>query len=97
MTIDLIHPDDVLFFASVRDAMFSVAKEYGLPLKSVEVTPQADITRKDTHWGTCSATGNIRLTIRGKNPDGTWTEPMSPMQVWKTAGHELAHLKHFNH
>ncbi|MFI5222847.1 MAG: hypothetical protein ACHQX3_01170 [Nitrospirales bacterium] len=95
MTIDLIHPDDVLFFASVRDAMFSVAKEYGLPLKSVEVTPQASL--KTAHMGTCSSTGDIRLTIRAKNPDGTWTEPMSPMEIWKTAGHELAHLKHFNH
>jgi len=77
--------------------MFSVAKEYGLPLKTVEVTPEADITSRNTHMGTCSASGDIRLTIRGKNQDGSWTEPMSPIQVWKTAGHELAHLKHFNH
>lgn len=95
MTIELIHPDDILFFDQVRNAMFEVAREYKLPLRAVEVTPNA--TLKESARGTCSIDGHICLTLRCRTAAGEWTAPMSPEQVWKTAGHELAHLKHFNH
>jgi len=94
-TINLVHPDDILLFNEVKDAMVRVAKAYQLPLHSVQVTPNASLATAAR--GTCSTSGDIQLTMRCKNDDGSWTEAMSPEQVWKTAAHELAHLKHFNH
>jgi hypothetical protein len=47
--------------------------------------------------GDCSASGTIRLVMRGLE-NGVWdSEPRAAENVWKTAAHELAHLRHLNH
>lgn len=88
-----LHPDDVLFFHEVVAAMRRVAKKYDLPLRSVSPEPNPEAP---CHLGTCSVDGCINLVFRFQ-VDGEWTEPRRPEDVWKTAAHELAHLKHFNH
>lgn len=92
-----LHPDDVLFFAEVAAAMKAVAARYGLPLRTISHLPP-DYSGFDTdRWGDCDAKGNIRLLLRAK-VSGRWTDdPLSPKEVWKTAAHELAHLKHLEH
>lgn len=95
MTIELIHPEDILLFDQVRTAMFEVAKEYNLRLREVRVTPNPSLEK--SAMGTCSFSGVIHITMRCRTAAGEWTAPMSPKEVWDTAGHELAHLKHMNH
>ena len=91
-----LHPDDVLFFNEVRAAMFRVAKNYSLPLRSVEALAMPEKSMAD-RLGECSTTGDIRLVMRA-TVDGRFCEaPSTPDRVWETAAHELAHLKHFNH
>jgi len=92
----LIHPDDVLFFEEVRTAMFRVARRYGLPLRSV--TPHPKPEYRDAPLGDCDHGGNVRLVLRGVVRPGEWdADPRRAEDVWETAAHELAHLRHMNH
>lgn len=91
----LIHPDDVMLFDEVSAAMWRVAKRYDLPLKKILTTPDPDHAR--AYLGTCDHDGAVCLTMRGMD-DGVWAaEPRRAEDVWKTAAHELAHLRHMNH
>jgi len=91
-----IHPDDVLLFDEIRSAMQSVAKEYKLPLKSIQGFPMPESGMAD-RLGDCSHDGHIRLVMRC-TVNGEWcSAPLSPKEIWDTAAHELAHLRHFNH
>lgn len=95
-TILNLHPDDVLFFNDVRDAMKTVAKQYQLPLRSITplAMPQAGMADR---MGQCSYSGDIQIVLRC-TVDGQFVDdPMSPTEVWDTAAHELAHLRHMNH
>ncbi len=92
----LLHPDDVLFFHEVRQAMRRVAATYKLPLQSVTpmTMPEEGLADK---LGDCSSSGHIRIVMRA-TVDGEWcSSPRTPALVWSTAAHELAHLKHMNH
>jgi hypothetical protein len=91
-----VHPDDLLFFNEVAEIMRKVAKLYDLPLQSITgyPMPQKGMANR---LGDCSANGHIRLVLRC-TVNGEWCEePMSPAEVWDTAAHELAHLRHFDH
>ena len=91
-----IHPDDILFFTEVSRVMRIVAKNYDLPLRNITglAMPKSGMADR---MGECTHTGDIRLVLRC-TVDGQWCEePMSPGEVWNTAAHELAHLRHFNH
>lgn len=91
-----LHPDDVLFFNEVRTAMVRVAREYGLALRSVEphTMPEAGMADR---LGECSGTGDVTLVMRA-TVDGKFCEaPRTPADVWRTAAHELAHLRFMNH
>jgi len=92
----MIHPDDVLLFEEVRTAMFRVAQKYGLTLRSV--TPHPEPEYRSAPLGDCATwSGDIRLTMRGMER-GTWDpEPRRLDDVWRTAAHELSHLRHPNH
>lgn len=91
-----LHPDDVLFFHEVRDAMRVVAIRYGLRLQSIKPFPMPAEQMAD-RLGDCTHDGHIRLVLRATE-HGTWCpNPRTPEKVWLTAAHELAHLKHFNH
>ena len=91
-----IHPDDLLFFNEVRNAMRRVAKRYELPLRHIEHTIKPE--SGECYYGTCHThTGDIYITVR-PTFDGIWAEaPLSPAEVWDTAAHELAHLRYANH
>jgi len=89
-----LHPDDMVLYQQVVSAMRSVAKQYSLRLASV--TPHPDPHVGIDRLGDCDSRGNVRLILRFK--DGrNWTEPRREDNVWQTAAHELAHLKHMNH
>ncbi len=91
-----VHPDDLLFFHEVANAMRHVAKQYDLPLRSVTHLSMPKSGMAD-RLGDCSHTGDIRLVLRC-TVDGAWCDdPMSPDEVWETAAHELAHLRHMDH
>ncbi len=91
-----LHPDDLLFFHEVSDAMMRVARDYRLPLRSVSPLPMPASGMAD-RMGDCTATGHIRIVMRC-TVDGAWVEgPLSPAEVWETAAHELAHLEHHHH
>jgi hypothetical protein len=91
-----LHPDDVLFFHDVATAMRTVARAYRLRLTSVTALPMPATGMAD-RLGDCNSSGDIRLVLRCTE-DGAWCpEPMSPVEVWRTAAHELAHLKHMHH
>jgi hypothetical protein len=91
----MIHPDDVLFFEEVRQVMFRVAGKYKLPIRTVTPHPKPEYATAPL--GDCSRSGDIRLTMRGMTA-GTWdTSPRRIQDVWDTAAHELAHLRHHNH
>lgn len=91
-----IHPDDILTFHEVTKAMRKLATEYNLPLKSVSGLPMPKTGMAD-RMGECTNDGHIRLVLRC-TVNGKWCdEPMSPEEIWDTAAHELAHLRHFNH
>lgn len=91
-----IHPDDILTFKEVTDAMRIVATNYSLPLRSVTGLQMPKKGMAD-RLGDCCTTGDIRLVLRC-TVDGKWCdEPISPDNVWDTAAHELAHLRHMNH
>jgi hypothetical protein len=88
-----IHPDDLALFNEVRAAMWAVARHYKLNLRSVTPHPKPEAP---TCLGDCDSHGNVRLVLRFTVKD-QWTEPRRVEDVWKTAAHELAHLRHFNH
>lgn len=91
-----LHPDDLIFFNEVADAMRRVAKHYALPLRSVTALKMPKKGMAD-RLGDCSITGDIRLVLRCTE-DGEWcVHPMSPGEVWTTAAHELSHLRHWKH
>src|SRR6266702_3576511 len=90
-----LHPNDIKLYKTVVDAMWHVAKSYDLPLKSV--APMENPEYKYNPLGFCTAKGDIRIALRGKN-EGVWdVESRREQDVWDTATHELAHLRHFNH
>ncbi|CAB4190038.1 hypothetical protein UFOVP1196_27 [uncultured Caudovirales phage] len=90
-----LHADDVLLFTEIRTAMEMVARKYTLPLRSIEPLPSPEYSHSPL--GDCSHDGNIRLVLRGMK-DGIWdVDARREQDVWDTAAHELAHLKHFNH
>ncbi len=90
-----LHPDDVLFFDEISGAMHRVAKHYGLILRSV--TPEPNPELATSALGRCFANGDIHIVMRAK-ANGQWhPDPLEPQEVWNTAAHELAHLRHFNH
>jgi len=91
-----VHPDDLLFFNEVATVMRKVAKQYELPLRSIKGFPMPASGMAD-RLGDCDGRGDIRLVLRC-TVNGEWCEnPMSPQEVWDTAAHELAHLRHLNH
>lgn len=91
-----IHPDDVLDFNEVCAAMRRVAANYELPLKTITGLPMPK-TGMANRLGDCSHDGHIRIVMRCTE-NGEWCpEPCNPKQIWETAAHELAHLRHFNH
>lgn len=91
-----LHPDDVLFFHEVAGAMRRVAKDYELPLRSITPLSMPEKGMAD-RLGDCTSSGDIRLVLRA-TIDGVWCElPRTPAEVWRTAAHELSHLKHLNH
>lgn len=91
-----LHPDDLLFFQEVSNAMRRVAKQYDLALRSIDALPMPAKGMADCK-GDCSHTGDIRLVMRC-TVDGEWCEaPRTPESIWNTAAHELSHLRHFNH
>lgn len=91
-----LHPDDVLFFHEVKATMFRVAAAYALPLKQVHPQAMPEQGLADC-LGRCSADGRITIVMRA-TVDGEWAAaPRTPELVWRTAAHELAHLKHLNH
>lgn len=91
-----LHPDDVLFFNEVKTAMFKIAKRYVLPLKSVTAASMPQSGMID-FLGRCFSTGDVELVMRA-TVDGVFVDaPRTPADVWRTAAHELAHLKHMNH
>lgn len=98
MKIDVmpIHPDDILLFTEVSSAMKRVAKEYGLSLRSIKGFPMPKVGMAD-RMGDCNGSGDIRLVLRCTE-NGEWCDaPLDPEEVWDTAAHELAHLRHMNH
>lgn len=95
--IELLHPDDVLFFGEVAVAARQIATRYKLPLRSVGHLRDERCDLDTDRWGECDALGNINLMLRPKI-NGEWADaPLSPAEVWKTVAHELAHLRHMNH
>jgi hypothetical protein len=91
-----MHPDDVLFFNEVRTAMVKIAKRYELPL--VDIVPATmPASGMADFLGRCHSNGHIELVMRA-TVDGVFVEaPRTPADVWRTAAHELAHLRHMNH
>lgn len=90
-----VHPDDVMLFAEMSRVIWSIAKEYKLPVKSVEGYPNPEY--RQSPLGDCSYDGVIRLVMRGME-NGEWDpNPRREDDIWGTVAHELAHLRHFNH
>lgn len=91
-----LHPDDVLFFHEVRLAMQKIAKRYELPLKDIVPATMPQTGMAD-FLGKCYHDGHIELVMRA-TVDGKFVDaPRTPADVWRTAAHELSHLKHMNH
>lgn len=90
-----IHPHDVLFFTQVAATMRRVGKKYGLSVGEIRHT---DNPTYDRALGYCHRDGTIEITIRAREDNGQWAPTtLSPEEIWKTAAHELAHLRYFNH
>jgi hypothetical protein len=94
--LNTLHPDDVLFFTEVSQAMRRVAQRYDLPLRNIHPATMPESGMAD-YLGKCWSTGDIELVMRA-TVDGKFVDaPRTPDDVWRTAAHELAHLKHMNH
>lgn len=93
---ELLHPEDVLFFAEVAAAMKKVAHKYNLGLKVVGHLPDNYVGFDTDRWGQCfPKQGRVELLLRAK-VNGRWTDDsLSPQAVWDTAAHELAHLRYY--
>jgi hypothetical protein len=77
-------------------AMWQVARQYQLPLRSVTHLAMP-LSGMADRMGECTGAGDIRLVLRC-TVEGEWCDaPLSPKEVWDTAAHELAHLRHMNH
>lgn len=70
----------------VRLISDQVAKEFRLPLKSIE------FIKHESLYGSCGSDGTLRIKLQW--PDG---ELVPVMEVWRTVAHELAHLVERNH
>lgn len=91
-----LHPDDLLFFTEVCGVMRAVAKRYDLPLREIVPATMPQKGMAD-FLGLCHYNGKIELVMRA-TVDGVFVDaPRTPADVWRTAAHELAHLKHMNH
>jgi hypothetical protein len=91
-----IHPDDILTFTKLCDAMKFVARQYGLPLRTITGYPMPK-TGMANRMGDCSHSGDIRIVLRCTE-NGQWCDkPLDPDVIWDVAAHELAHLRHMNH
>lgn len=96
VTLKTLHPDDVLFFTEVAGVMRTVARQYQLPLRAISPATMPTAGMAD-FLGTCSHDGHIHLVMRA-TVDGMFVDvPRTPADVWRTAAHELAHLRHFDH
>jgi hypothetical protein len=95
MSLKYLHPADAMLFTEVVATMKVVAAEYKLPLRSV--SPMKDPTLAKSALGLCSASGDIYLCLRARDAKGEWTERRREVDIYETAAHELAHLRHFNH
>jgi hypothetical protein len=91
-----LHPDDTPLFLEVATKMREVAKTYNLPMKSIEPMPRPEF--ETSNLGDCNPSlGHIRLVLRGMQ-NGQWAEaPRTVDAVYKTAAHELAHLRYIRH
>ena len=63
-----------------------IKREFNLPLTRIT------FIRCDSKYGSCSPDGQIKLKL--EYFDG---ELVPLMEVWRTLGHEMAHLRHMNH
>jgi hypothetical protein len=79
--VNALHPDDVLLFHEVANAMRHVAKQYELPLRTV--VPHPDCHYTTSPLGDCGYDGEIRLTLRGRIDNDWDDEPRHEDDVWK--------------
>ena len=91
-----LHPDDILLFTEIAGVMRRVAKHYDLPLRQIEAFPMPTAGMAN-RLGECDSTGTIRLVLRATVNGQFVDAPCTPEDVWRTAAHELAHLRYMDH
>jgi hypothetical protein len=90
-----VHVEDLPLFVEITTAMRRVAKMYQLPLKDIFHNPNPEGPTE--YLGRCHHDGRIELIFRWKQ-NGKWmADRRRDEDIWGTAAHELAHLRHFNH